>query len=82
MNTVSPVVTAEFAHFFTAAFIVAEIGRFAPRYLDTAVFWMVVFAAIKEFVIDSRTGQSLIGQFLDFGFYTLGATIAGILGHL
>jgi hypothetical protein len=76
------IITAQFAHFFMAAFIVAEVGRFAPQYLDTAVFWMVVFAAIKEFVIDSHTGQSLAGQFLDFGFYTLGATIAGILSHL
>ena len=77
-----PIVTAQFAHFFTAAFIVAEIGRFYPPSLDSAVLGMIGFAAIKEFLIDSRTSQSLSGQFLDFGFYTLGATIAGILGHL
>lgn len=77
-----PIVTASFAHFFTAAFIVSQVGRFYHPALDYAVLGMFAFAAVKEFIIDARTGQSFKGQVIDFLFYGCGTMLAGLLGHL
>lgn len=74
-------VAAQFAHFFTAAFLVSQIGRFGLRWLIVAAIGMSVFAAIKEFWYDEAHENPLVrgSSPLDFWMYMAGvATAVGL----
>jgi len=70
-------ITAQFAHFFTAAFLMHEIKAHAPRFAKPVLFAGLLAAAIKEFIYDyvyetpAERGSSL----LDFAMYALGLVL-------
>ena len=71
-------IAAQFAHFFTAAFLVSQMGRFGLAGLLTGSLAMLVFAAIKEFVYDVRHENPLVkgSSTLDFIMYAAGNVLA------
>jgi hypothetical protein len=71
-------VAAQFAHFFTAAFLVSQLGRFGWRGLLIGSIGMLIFAAIKEFVYDVKHENPLVrgSSPLDFAMYTAGNLLA------
>lgn len=70
-------IAAQFAHFFTAAFLVSQIGRFGLKWLLVAAVSMIAFAAVKEFWFDAKGGDKL--TLLDFSMYSAGvATAVGL----
>jgi hypothetical protein len=74
-------VAAQFAHFFTAAFLVSQLGRFGLKGLLVGSIGMLVFAAIKEFWYDVKHENPLVrgSSPLDFGMYTAGNALAVVL---
>ena len=74
-------VAAQFAHFFTAAFLVSQTGRFGLKGLLIGAIGMTVFAAVKEFVYDIKHENPLVrgSSTLDFTMYVAGtATAVGL----
>jgi hypothetical protein len=71
-------VAAQFAHFFTAAFLVSQIGRAGWHWLLFAAIGMTAFAAVKEFVYDVKHENPLVrgSSPLDFGMYLAGVAAA------
>ena len=71
-------VSAQFAHFFTAAFLVSQMGRFGLAGLLTGSIAMLVFAAVKEFIYDIRHENPLVkgSSTLDFLMYASGNILA------
>ena len=71
-------IAAQFAHFFTAAFLVSQIGRFGLKGLIIGAIGMVIFAAIKEFGYDIKHENPLVHgtSGLDFGMYLAGTALA------
>lgn len=74
-------VAAQFAHFFTAAFLVSQLGRISVTMLIIAALAMLTFAAIKEFVYDVRHENPLVrgSSTLDFAMYAAGVALAVVL---
>jgi hypothetical protein len=80
-NTISPTdyeVAAQFAHFFTAAFLVTESARFGWKGLVIGSVGMFVFGAVKEFWWDWTRENPLVrgSSLLDFLMYTAGNALA------
>lgn len=74
-------VAAQFAHFFTAAFLVSEFGRLGGGWLLMAASTMIAFAAVKEFAYDQFHENPLVrgSSTLDFAMYAAGvATGVGL----
>lgn len=71
-------VAAQFSHFFTAAFLVSQAGRFGLRWLLIGAAAMLTFAAIKEFAFDIKRENPLLrgSSILDFVMYTAGVFAA------
>ena len=71
-------VAAQFAHFFTAAFLVSQVGRFGLKWLIIAAVVMLAFAAVKEFGYDIRHENPLVrgSSPLDFAMYAAGDALA------
>lgn len=71
-------VSSQFAHFFTAAFLVTEVGRFGWKGLLAGAVSMIVFAAIKEFGYDQFHENALVrgSSLLDFLMYAAGTATA------
>jgi hypothetical protein len=67
-------VAAQFAHFFTSAFLVSQFGRLGFKWLFASVVGMVAFAAVKEFAIDKNETSKL-----DFYMYLAGTSTAVLL---
>jgi hypothetical protein len=74
-------VSSQFAHFFTAAFLVSQVGRIGHKSLFAAALAMLLWATVKEFWYDYAhedpdvRGSSL----LDFSMYCAGTILAVIL---
>ena len=86
MDVISPTdyeVAAQFAHFFTAAFLVSEVSRLGHPWLWIGAGVMLAFASIKEFGYDVNHENPLVrgSSPLDFGMYAAG-TITAVLLHL
>lgn len=80
-DQISPVdyeVAAQFAHFFTAAFLVSQVGRFGLKWLLISAATMVTFAAVKEFWYDVKHENPLVrgSSPLDFAMYCAGTALA------
>jgi len=77
-------IAAQFAHFFTAAFLVSQLGRFGLKGLISGAIGMLVFAAVKEFVFDIKHENPLIrgSSLLDFVMYTAGIVTAIVLNFV
>jgi hypothetical protein len=71
-------VSSQFAHFFTAAFLVSQLGRIGHGTLFDAAFGMLVFAAVKEFWYDYKyeTPDVRGSSLLDFSMYCAGTLVA------
>jgi len=71
-------VAAQFAHFFTAAFLVSQFGRFGLKGLIVSAIGMVVFAGVKEFAYDVKRENPLLkgSSTLDFFMYLAGVGAA------
>jgi len=71
-------VAAQFAHFFTAAFLVSQLGRLGWKGLLIGAIGMVAFAAIKEFYYDVQHENPLVrgSSTLDFFLYAAGTAAA------
>ena len=71
-------IAAQFAHFFTAAFLVSQLGRLGWKGLLVGSFGMLVFAVIKEFWYDQKHESLLVrgSSLLDFVMYTAGNALA------
>lgn len=71
-------VASQFAHFFTAAFLVSQVGRFGLTWLLTGSIMMLVFASVKEFVFDIHHENPLVrgSSTLDFAMYAAGNALA------
>ncbi len=71
-------VAAQFAHFFTSAFLVSQIGRFGLKWLVIGAVSMLAFAAVKEFWYDVKRENSLTrgSGLLDFEMYVAGIATA------
>ena len=81
MDQISPVdyeVAAQFAHFFTAAFLVSQVARFGLIGLILGAIGMSVFAGVKEFVYDIKMENPLVrgSSTLDFFMYIAGVGTA------
>lgn len=83
-NQISPTdyeVSSQFAHFFTAAFLVSQFGRLGLRWLIISAVAMTAFAAVKEFGYDQFHENPLVrgSSPLDFTVYVAGvATAVGL----
>ena len=77
-------VAAQFAHFFTAAFLVSQFGRFGRIELFAAALAMLGFAGVKEFWYDFNHENPLVrgSSTLDFLIYTAGIAAAVILSFV
>ncbi len=80
-DVISPIdyeVSSQFAHYFTAAFLVSQLGRFGLKWLIISAIGMTVFAGIKEFVYDVKHENPLVrgSSPLDFGMYLAGVLTA------
>lgn len=80
-NQISPTdyeVAAQFAHFFTAAFLVSQFGRFGGHMLLYSALAMLSFAAVKEFGYDLKHENPLVrgSSTLDFLMYAAGVGAA------
>ena len=87
MDQISPTdyeIAAQFAHFFTAAFLVSQLGRLGWKGLLAGSLGMLVFAAIKEFGYDIRHENPLVrgSSTLDFWMYAAGIGLAVLLSLL
>ena len=85
MNTpdvISPTdyeVSSQFAHFFTAAFLVTALGHFCGHIgIILGAVGMTAWAAIKEFWYDVKHENPLVrgSSPLDFAMYMAGNVIA------
>ena len=74
-------VAAQFAHFFTAAFLVSQFSRLGHAWPLVALGVMIGFAAVKEFAYDQFHENPLVrgSSPLDFGMYTAGAFLGFFL---
>jgi hypothetical protein len=77
-------VSSQFAHFFTAAFLVSQVGRLGTEWLIIAAAAMITFAAIKEFWFDAKHENPLVrgSSPLDFGMDAAGTVTAVVLSLL
>jgi hypothetical protein len=73
-------VTAQFAHFFTAAFLVSQMGRWHYG-LIVGVVGMVAFATFKEGYWDyhHETAAQRGSSLRDWAFYMLGTIVGALL---
>ena len=74
-------ISSQFAHFFTAAFLVSQLGRLGWKGLLVGAIGMTAFAAVKEFWYDEHHESPLVrgSSTLDFGMYVAGvATAVGL----
>lgn len=71
-------VSSQFAHLFTAAFLVSQLGRLGWKGLLTGALGMIAFAAVKEFGYDIRHENPLVrgSSPLDFAMYCAGVATA------
>lgn len=71
-------VAAQFAHFFTAAFLVSQFGRLGLKGLLISAAGMIAFAAVKEFWYDAKHENPLVrgSSPLDFAMYAAGIALA------
>jgi hypothetical protein len=72
-------ISSQFAHFFTAAFLVSQCGHFwGEGGLAVGAFGMLVWASIKEFWYDERYENPLVrgSSELDFAMYMAGSLLA------
>lgn len=71
-------IAAQFAHFFTAAFLVSQLGRFGLKWLLISAAVMIAFAAVKEFWYDVKHENPLVrgSSSLDFAMYVVGTALA------
>ena len=71
-------VAAQFAHFFTAAFLVSQFGRLGWKGLLVGAIGMTAFAAVKEFWYDEKHESPLVrgSSTLDFLMYLAGVLTA------
>lgn len=81
IDVISPTdyeVAAQFAHFFTAAYLVSQTGRFGLKGLVIGAIGMIVFAAIKEFGYDQFHENPLVrgSSLLDFLMYMAGTFLS------
>jgi hypothetical protein len=81
MNGISPTdyeISSQFAHFFTAAFLVSQFGLLGRWEMIAAASAMLGFAAIKEFGYDLHHENPLIrgSSTLDFFMYAAGVALA------
>jgi hypothetical protein len=76
-------VTAQFAHFFVAAFLVSQVARL-PHGTLIGVVGMLLFAAIKEGIYDPRAeSASQRGSgWLDFSMYAAGTLVGALVKWL
>jgi hypothetical protein len=87
MSTITDVITdrefqvsSQFAHFFTAAYLVSQCGRWGHKGLIIGVVGMTIWASLKEGVYDHywESPADRGSSWLDWSFYMLG-TLAGLL---
>jgi hypothetical protein len=81
IDTISPTdyeISSQFAHFFTSAFLVSQLGRLGLRWLVISAIAMVAFAAVKEFAYDVKHENPLVrgSSTLDFVMYAAGTALA------
>jgi hypothetical protein len=71
-------ISSQFAHFFTAAFLVSQLGRLGLKWLLIAAVGMIAFSAIKEFGYDVKHENPLVrgSSPLDFAMYAAGTLLA------
>ena len=71
-------ISSQFAHFFTAAFLVSQFGRLGLKWLLISAAAMVAFAAVKEFGYDVHHENPLVrgSSPLDFAMYVAGTAAA------
>jgi hypothetical protein len=75
-------ISSQFAHFFTAAFLVSQFGLFGGlKWLIISSFAMFGFAVYKEFVYDLKHENPLVrgSSPRDFTLYTGGIALADVL---
>ncbi len=80
-DTISPTdyeAAAQFAHFFTAAFLVSQVGRLGLKWLAIGAASMLAFAVMKEFWYDVKHENPLVrgSSLLDFVMYAAGIVTA------
>lgn len=71
-------ISSQFAHFFTAAYLVSQAGRFGLKGLIAGSIVMLAFAIVKEFIYDVRHENPLVrgSSTLDFLLYAAGIALA------
>lgn len=74
-------ISSQFAHFFTAAFLVSEVGRIGHKSLFAAALGMLLWATVKEFWYDYHyeTADVRGSSLLDFSMYCAGTILAVVL---